>query len=322
MAMRLYTTLQETAMNQRYSPHNQRGTRDQDHRGGGGEGHERDDWREPRRDWQSQAGPEAGGYGYPESSGRGYQGSQSGESEWGTEGTGGGGPRYWEQGRSRGEGGWRGEQRGGEQRGYGQGATWGPPGYGQGASGYGSAGSRPRGEGFEQSGRGGRGGGYGDYPEGTGFGEGRERGAYGGGYQSQGSGGWPSGSADETRGGWGRNRGQRRFNKGPKGYSRSDERIKEDVSECLMREEGVDPSEVTVEVSSGIVVLEGSVPERHMKYIIEDIVDGCMGVKDVRNQLRVSRSGEGSETGASQSALSGSQSAQSGTDKGRKGTIS
>ncbi len=90
--------------------------------------------------------------------------------------------------------------------------------------------------------------------------------------------------------GWSRHRG-------PKGWQRSDERIHDDVCERLAAEHGVDPSDVTVEVRGGDVVLTGTVPDRGMKYRIEDIVDGCTGVRDVENRLRVSRGAMGGMLG-------------------------
>jgi len=74
----------------------------------------------------------------------------------------------------------------------------------------------------------------------------------------------------------------------PEGDRRSDERLREDICEQLMRRgDDVDASEVTVEVKEGIVTLQGAVPERRMKHAIEDIVDDCTGVKDIDNRLRV-----------------------------------
>jgi len=81
----------------------------------------------------------------------------------------------------------------------------------------------------------------------------------------------------------------RLYARGPKGYSRSDERIKEDISESLWRAEDIDSSEVTVAVEDGVVVFTGTVPERWMRHEIEDIADNCMGVKDIRNEGRVLR---------------------------------
>lgn len=80
----------------------------------------------------------------------------------------------------------------------------------------------------------------------------------------------------------------RRAWRGPKGYRRSDERLHEDICEQLMRRgDDIDASEVTVEVKEGVVTLQGAVPERRMKHAIEDIVDDCMGVKDIDNRIRV-----------------------------------
>ncbi len=79
------------------------------------------------------------------------------------------------------------------------------------------------------------------------------------------------------------------FARGPKGYTRSDERIKEDISEHLFRAEHIDSSEVTVEVKDGVVTLSGTVPERWMRHEIEDIADDCMGVRDIENNVRVQR---------------------------------
>jgi hypothetical protein len=115
----------------------------------------------------------------------------------------------------------------------------------------------------------------------------------GGGYYGQG------GFGERTREGFGqseygyggeawREGAQRRQIRGPKGYQRSDERLKEDISERLMAMgHRIDASEVTVEVQDGKVTLEGTVPERRMKHAIEDLVDDCMGVKDIDNRVRV-----------------------------------
>lgn len=81
--------------------------------------------------------------------------------------------------------------------------------------------------------------------------------------------------------------------KGPKGYVRSDERIKEDLCECLCAEPTIDASEIVVECVDGVVILSGFVEERWMKHRVEDMADACSGVKDVRNELSVSRKGRG-----------------------------
>jgi osmotically-inducible protein OsmY len=80
---------------------------------------------------------------------------------------------------------------------------------------------------------------------------------------------------------------RRIFKRGPKGYQRSDERLKEDISERLMQSHDVDSSEVTIGVVAGKVTLEGTVPDRYMKHYIEDLVDACPGVQDIDNRIRV-----------------------------------
>jgi hypothetical protein len=77
------------------------------------------------------------------------------------------------------------------------------------------------------------------------------------------------------------------YARGPKGYTRSDERIQDDISERLWRAEYIDSSEVTVAVENGVVKLTGTVPERWMRHAIEDVVDSCMGVQDLENNIRV-----------------------------------
>jgi len=80
---------------------------------------------------------------------------------------------------------------------------------------------------------------------------------------------------------------RRRYPPGPKGYQRSDERMKEDISERLYAAYHIDSSEVSVEVRGGKVALEGTVPSRHMKHAIEDLVDECPGVLEIDNRVRV-----------------------------------
>jgi BON domain len=79
----------------------------------------------------------------------------------------------------------------------------------------------------------------------------------------------------------------RTFPRGPKGYQRSDERLKEDISERLMEAWHIDSSEVSVDVRGGKVMLDGVVPDRRMKHAIEDLVDACPGVQDIDNRVRV-----------------------------------
>jgi osmotically-inducible protein OsmY len=74
--------------------------------------------------------------------------------------------------------------------------------------------------------------------------------------------------------------------KGPKGYVRSDERIREDVCDRLSVDDEIDASDITVTVKTGEVTLEGTVVDRHSKHRAEDIADSVSGVRDVTNRLR------------------------------------
>lgn len=75
---------------------------------------------------------------------------------------------------------------------------------------------------------------------------------------------------------------------GPKGYKRSDERVKDEVCDILERHGAIDASDVEVTVLDGVVTLTGTVPDRPMKRMAESALDNIPGVKDVNNQLRVS----------------------------------
>jgi hypothetical protein len=98
----------------------------------------------------------------------------------------------------------------------------------------------------------------------------------------------------------------RLFKRGPKGYTRSDERIREDISERLYHSPHIDSSEVTVTVSSGKVTLDGTVPSRWMRHAIENEADRCSGVRDIDNNLRVQAQSDESQTGMSGSSTTGS----------------
>lgn len=80
----------------------------------------------------------------------------------------------------------------------------------------------------------------------------------------------------------------RKHNRGPKNYTRSDERIREDVCDRII-DSGIDASDVEIDVKDGDVSMKGTVQERWMKHEIEDIADCCSGVTDVDNRIRVSR---------------------------------
>ena len=74
----------------------------------------------------------------------------------------------------------------------------------------------------------------------------------------------------------------------PKGYQRSDERIKEDLCDRLMGS-WINAEDVEIQVRSGEIVLAGTVEDRQSKRAIEDLAERVLGVKDVQNNIRVQR---------------------------------
>lgn len=82
--------------------------------------------------------------------------------------------------------------------------------------------------------------------------------------------------------------------RGPKDYTRSDERIREDANDRLTDDPRVDASNVTVAVDQGEVTLSGTVTSRQAKRRAEDCVEMVSGVKNVQNNLRVAETAAGS----------------------------
>jgi osmotically-inducible protein OsmY len=192
-------------------------------------------------------------------------------------------------------------------------------GYGQsGQSGYGGGRYGESGQGFfGQSGR----SGYGPY---MGQGGDRQMGGYGASDRGWDSSDWNRGNrghdrgfleraGDEVSSWFGDDEAQRRREadhrgKGPRGYTRSDDRIREDVSDKLGDDPMVDASDIDVAVENGEVTLSGEVTSRQAKRQAEDCVDRVAGVRHVQNNLRVKTSGLSGETGhgmSSQSESSG-----------------
>ena len=136
--------------------------------------------------------------------------------------------------------------------------------------------------------------------------EGSYGGAYGGDWDQER--GWWDRTRDEMRSWMGDDAAERRrrmdemrqrshYGRGPRGFTRSDERIREDVCERLTYDWSVDASDVEVNVSKGEVTLTGSVESRYSRRRAEDVVDEVPGVRHVQNNLRVKEAAEGT-TGA------------------------
>ena len=117
-----------------------------------------------------------------------------------------------------------------------------------------------------------------------------ERGLHGGGMSSYGQGSQ-----------MGRHAGR-----GPRGYQRSDERIREDVNEHLTQHPEIDATEIEVQVHQGEVTLRGTVENRQEKRAAEDIVERVSGVRDVKNEIRVQASHASSTHSSSGSTGTGS----------------
>jgi osmotically-inducible protein OsmY len=77
--------------------------------------------------------------------------------------------------------------------------------------------------------------------------------------------------------------------RGPKGYKRSDERIREDVSDRLADDSWLDASDIEVIVADMEVTLVGTVRDRDSKRRAEELAERISGVKHVQNNLRVSQ---------------------------------
>jgi len=94
--------------------------------------------------------------------------------------------------------------------------------------------------------------------------------------------------------------------RGPRGYTRSDDRIREDVSDRLTDDPYVDASDIDIAVSNGEVTLTGHVEHRGAKRRAEDVAESVSGVTHVQNNLRVRQAGGMTGgTGAGASAMAG-----------------
>jgi hypothetical protein len=81
--------------------------------------------------------------------------------------------------------------------------------------------------------------------------------------------------------------GRNFYGKGPKGWRRTDDRIKEDVCEALYQSWEVDATDIDVSVENGHVYLKGEVSDRRTKRRAEEMVEFISGVEDVINELRI-----------------------------------
>ena len=139
--------------------------------------------------------------------------------------------------------------------------------------------------------------------------EGRSGGADWSSYRGRSGGDWGSGrsmgiggtelggygqqsGSESGRGAW-RPSGQSYAGRGPKDYRRSDDRIREDISDRLTDDDRIDASDISVQVQNCDVTLTGTVSDRDQKRWAEDVAERVSGVKEVTNNIRVSRGQQG-----------------------------
>ncbi len=84
--------------------------------------------------------------------------------------------------------------------------------------------------------------------------------------------------------------------RGPKGYTRSDDRIREDVNDRLSDDYYLDASDIEVMVASAEVTLTGTVNTRNDKRRAEDLAESVSGVRNVENRLRIGQNQSASTT--------------------------
>jgi osmotically-inducible protein OsmY len=94
--------------------------------------------------------------------------------------------------------------------------------------------------------------------------------------------------------------------KGPKNYSRSDDRIRDDVNDRLTDDPRIDAAGIEVRAANGEVTLDGFVSTREQRRCAEDCVENISGVKHVQNNLRV-RDASGGDANTTKSGGSGKQ---------------
>lgn len=289
---------------------------------------ERERYRRPEHEGRGWRGSEGRGFG-EEEFGQGFRRGfrrHGGSYEAGAGGDFGGQRREGWGREGYGREGWDREEDWGRGRSYGREGFGGERGRGDWERDYGREGYRSDFGGRETGGR--YGAGYGREPygtdwaeegygqgfvgnEGRGFGYGRDyegerrvTGGPGGRGEGRGERGWWERASDEVASWFGdedaeRRRQQDHRGRGPRGYTRSDERIKEDVSDRLADDPWVDASEIEVVVAGGEVTLSGMVDSRETRRRAEDIAERVSGVGHVQNNLRVRRPGATGTTGIS-----------------------
>ncbi len=124
--------------------------------------------------------------------------------------------------------------------------------------------------------------------------------------------------SEERNYGVGRQSQQSFRGKGPKGYERSDSRIKDDLNDAFADHSSLDPSDIEISVSSGTVVLKGMVDSKWAKRASEDLAESVSGVKNVENHIHVKSQSKDSSSTTGKSSSSQSSAISRDNDSSEK----
>jgi len=104
--------------------------------------------------------------------------------------------------------------------------------------------------------------------------------------------------------------------RGPRGYQRTDERVREEVCERLTQDPWIDAGDIEVTVRGGEVTLAGTVRDRGDKRHAEDLAERISGAREVHNHLRVTGSWD-SSAGREETTAAGPTTTATGTTSRR-----
>ena len=82
---------------------------------------------------------------------------------------------------------------------------------------------------------------------------------------------------------------QRSTQAGGPAEQRPDEAIWEDIHDHLTTNPDLDATEIEIVVEDGDATLTGRVDTREAKWVVEEIVRGIPGVRELHNRLKVAR---------------------------------
>jgi hypothetical protein len=91
--------------------------------------------------------------------------------------------------------------------------------------------------------------------------------------------------------------------RGPKGYQRSEERVREEINDRLTAHGLIDATDIEVRIQNGEVTLTGFVDSRDAKRAAEDCAEDVSGVREVHNHLRIRSHAE--DTGVGRTSVLG-----------------